>query len=187
MTETGDTNQKPSWISAENRRDKRFDNTYRVEVPGSGTYLVRAEDEREAAEYVVGELGFPRVDQTAAECRVERVRPESRRPGSAVGRLIPRADFDDPLPPDLLAAFEGEDSDGVPLAAPTLPAPPLEAEKVLQALRWELCAPAEVVDLVPEDLPEVVTVETVEGGLRLRFAGDQYFRLTITREEIVDE
>ena len=119
-----------------------------------------------------------RLDEMAENYGDERARPEGRRPGSAAGRLIPREDFDDPLPPDLLAAFEGDGPDGGLLAPP-----PLEVEKVLEALRWELCAPAEVVDLIPEDLPEVVTVETAEDGLRLRFAGDQYFRLKITREE----
>ena len=182
MTETGDTNQKLPWISAENRRDKRFDNTYRVEVPGSGVYLVRAKDERGAAEYVVGELGFPRVDQTAAECRVERVRPESRRPGSAAGRLIPRADFDDALPPDLLAAFEGEDSERASPAEPSL-----QVEQVVEALRWELCAPSDAVDVVPEDLPEIWMVEVVEDSLRLRFKDNQYFRLQVTREDGVPE
>lgn len=38
-------------------------------------------------------------------------RPKDRKPGSAKGEVWMAPDFDDPLPEDILRAFEGEDDD----------------------------------------------------------------------------
>lgn len=108
MTSTEPPVPRPTWISEENRLEMAFAHRYLVELPGDGKYLVRADDERRAAEFVVEELGYVTVDEIAERCWVERA---GRCPGTAAGKLIARGDFDDPLPEDLQNAFEGKDGE----------------------------------------------------------------------------
>jgi prevent-host-death family protein len=58
------------------------------------------EDAAAGEEIVIAKAGVPRARLVA----VRRVR---RRPGGSKGRIRIAADFDAPLPPDILAAFTG--------------------------------------------------------------------------------
>ena len=53
------------------------------------------------AEIVISKAGVPRARLVPLRARV-------RRPGGSKGRIRVAADFDAPLPPDLLAAFTGK-------------------------------------------------------------------------------
>ena len=108
--------------------------------------------------------------------------PGNRRPGSAAGKPIIHADFNDPLPEELLDAFEGTSVEGpAPERRPSLGGEPLTIEEVAEALRFELCAPPEALE-GETGLAELWGAKIVDGGLLVRFAGGQWFRLTITRE-----
>lgn len=56
------------WV---NREEAGYDNLYRVEVPGDGTLLVRADSERQAREAAVESLGYAAVDEISETCRAE--------------------------------------------------------------------------------------------------------------------
>lgn len=67
------------------------------------TQLSRLVDEAAAGEeIVIAKAGVPRARLVGLP---KRTRP--RRPGGSKGRIWIRADFDDPLPADVLAAFLG--------------------------------------------------------------------------------
>jgi prevent-host-death family protein len=60
------------------------------------------EDAAAGHDVVIAKAGVPRARLVAVQPAVQR-----RRPGGAKGRIRIGADFDDPLPPDVLAAFLG--------------------------------------------------------------------------------
>jgi prevent-host-death family protein len=62
------------------------------------------EDAAKGEEIVIAKGGVPR-----ARLVPHVVKKRARRPGSARGRIWIGADFDAPLPPDLVAAFTGGD------------------------------------------------------------------------------
>lgn len=64
--------------------------------------------ERAAAgeEIIIAKSGTPRARLVPLA-----VTKEPRKPGALKGKIWIADDFDDPLPPDILAAFEGEDPD----------------------------------------------------------------------------
>ena len=64
------TPQGTPWISEENRGDEFYEHVYRVVVPDEGKFLVRADDERRAAGYVVEELNYCVVDEMVERCEV---------------------------------------------------------------------------------------------------------------------
>ena len=67
------------------------------------THLSRLVDEAAAGDdIVIAKAGVPRVRLVAVDKRRRR-----RKPGGAKGRIRIAADFDAPLPPDVLAAFLG--------------------------------------------------------------------------------
>jgi prevent-host-death family protein len=67
------------------------------------TQLSRLVDEAAAGrEVVIAKAGIPRARLVAVETPRRR-----RKPGGAKGRIRIAADFDAPLPPDVLAAFLG--------------------------------------------------------------------------------
>ena len=59
--------QEARWI---NREDEGFDYVYRVEVPGEGGFLVRANEAHRATERAVEELGYGVVDELVERCEV---------------------------------------------------------------------------------------------------------------------
>jgi prevent-host-death family protein len=59
------------------------------------------EEAAAGGEIVIAKAGVPRA-------RLVPLRQVHRRPGGSKGRIRIAADFDAPLPPDLLAAFEGK-------------------------------------------------------------------------------
>ena len=67
------------------------------------THLSRLVDEAAAGdEIVIAKAGKPRARLVPVAPSIAR-----RRPGGAKGRIRIGKDFDDPLPPDILAAFLG--------------------------------------------------------------------------------
>ena len=67
------------------------------------THLSKLVDEAaQGGEVVIAKAGVPRARLVALHRPARR-----RRPGGAKGRIRIAADFDDPLPPDVLAAFYG--------------------------------------------------------------------------------
>ena len=69
------------------------------------THLSRLVDDAAAGEeIVIAKAGVPRARLVGLPAK-----RRARRPGGAKGRVWISADFDAPLPPDLLAAFIGGD------------------------------------------------------------------------------
>jgi len=76
-----------------------------VNIHQAKTHLSRLVDQAvDGEEIIIAKAGKPLVRLSP----VAQHRPP-RRPGSMRGRIRVAADFDDPLPPDLLAQFEGRD------------------------------------------------------------------------------
>jgi prevent-host-death family protein len=73
-----------------------------VNVHEAKTQLSRLLDRVEKGEEIV----IARNSRPVA--KLVPIRPKRRRPGSARGKIFIRDDFDDPLPDDILRAFEGE-------------------------------------------------------------------------------
>jgi prevent-host-death family protein len=59
------------------------------------------EEAAAGVEIVIAKAGVPRA-------RLMPLRTRVRRPGGSKGRIVIGADFDDPLPPEILAAFAGK-------------------------------------------------------------------------------
>lgn len=76
-------------------------------------------------EIIIAKAGEPmaRLVPLAAESR------PVREPGRLKGQIWIADDFDDPLPPDILAAFYGEDDDSTWPAEPEEPLAPGEQKK----------------------------------------------------------
>lgn len=74
-----------------------------VNIYEAKTQLSRLVDEAAAGrEVVIAKAGVPRARLVAIAVPARR-----RRPGGAKGRIRIGSDFDDPLPPEILAAFLG--------------------------------------------------------------------------------
>jgi prevent-host-death family protein len=58
------------------------------------------EEAAAGTEIVIAKAGVPRA-------RLVSLKPRTRRPGGSKGRIRIAADFDAPLPPEILAAFAG--------------------------------------------------------------------------------
>jgi prevent-host-death family protein len=63
------------------------------------------EDAAKGEEIVIAKAGVPRARLVGLAAK-----KRARRPGNAKGRIWIGADFDAPLPPDLVAAFMGGDT-----------------------------------------------------------------------------